>query len=1178
MSLPKINKTNAPTFQTIIYSGTMKYKLIASIVKLFVFCVFFLAFGEIKAQVSGTVFKDFNANGTKENTASYNEVGLSGVVVKATNPAGAALPVTYTGGGTATNATGKYAVTGGTLGQIRLEFVMPDNFMFASLGATGGTTIMFPSAATQDLAVNYPQDYVSTNNPPVTVPCYVNGDNTVSGSSAATSDAIVLFNYNTTGKKVIASTGQVGAVWGTAYHRQSDKLFYAALGKRHSNWGPLGSSGIYVTSSAKTATTTANTGNFVNLKAINSAFDAGSPVRNFAPGGGDKTQGNYDQNMILGAGTTGLGDLEVSDDGQYLYTVNLNDRKVWRIEVGETGTAPTSASQIVAYAALPTPCTNSTFRPFALKIYKGDIYVGGVCDGVTDLTSATSAVNRANLKATIYKTSVSATPSSATWTQVFEMPLTFKRAANLNLAGGATATTPYKDPNGTVNTLTIDSWHPWARTFADLQLNYTVFYPQPMLTDIEFDVDGSMILGYSDREGHQTGNNNLGLPPDASTVYYGTANGDIIRVDNSTGTFTLENNGKAGSITTAGAGNGQGPGGGEFYFQDRFDLFQSATPLYVNCTDCNHDETSNGGLALLPGSGEVLNTVFDARDSWDSGGVRWYSNTDGTAQAGILLYAATDVSLFGKATGIGDAEILLAPAPIEIGNRVWDDTDNDGVQDAGEAPISGVTVTLYAANGTTVVSTATTDANGNYYFSSGTGTNTASAKYGLNLAFNTNYVLGFPTTVSSKNITSLNSGANDLVDSDANVSTGKISFTTGSSGENNHSFDVGYALTACTNPTATASATQPTCTGTNAPDNGKITIAGFTSGQRYQYTSGTSFTGTATPTTITAIPAGGVITSTLANTSGSYTVRIYDATDNTCFVDRTVTITAVVCCTVPVVGTPVVTKATCNAAGTAANNDAKISISGISNATVYAYTTDGTTPAFAGATAVSGGAINLTGLANPAAATTYKFRIFNGSATCYTDVTATLSPKVCNPSCTPPDAGADIAMCLPKTTADLTDAAAGTQWVAVAGNPSAATINATTGVITGMTAIGTYLFRLQTTADATCYGEMQIVVSAGDAAIALCNDGSTSYKLTAPANLTNVIWYNMAGQQVGTGNTLNVTSATNGLADGSEAFYYEGKDGTTATGCDVTLCCPVKFITQACCPTPNCGTVSVIKN
>ncbi|MBW8873571.1 MAG: carboxypeptidase regulatory-like domain-containing protein [Acidobacteria bacterium] len=51
-----------------------------------------------------------------------------------------------------------------------------------------------------------------------------------------------------------------------------------------------------------------------------------------------------------------------------------------------------------------------------------------------------------------------------------------------------------------------------------------------------------------------------------------------------------------------------------------------------------------------------------------------------------------------------------------IGDRVWKDTDGDGVQDSGEPGISGVTVHLLNSSNT-VVATTTTDSNGNYTFS-----------------------------------------------------------------------------------------------------------------------------------------------------------------------------------------------------------------------------------------------------------------------------------------------------------------------------------------------------------------------------------------------------------------------------------------------------------------------------
>ncbi|MEZ4906447.1 MAG: SdrD B-like domain-containing protein [Saprospiraceae bacterium] len=854
------------------------------------------------SQVSGTVFRDFNGNGVQNNTTDFNEVGLAGVVVNATNASGNALTVSYTGGGSSTNSTGNYSVTGGTLGQIRLEFVLPDNSYFATSGNGGGTTIMFPTTATQNLAVNYPAEY-SDSDPRLVTPTYVNGDNQVSGSTSATASAIYSYNFDASGQTNIGNQGQTGAVWGTAYHKKSDKLFYAAFGKRHVNWGPLGPNGLYVTTSAKSASGTGNTTSFVDLHSVNSAFDAGSPVRDFDPGNGDKTQGNYDENMILGAGTTGMGDLDVSDDGQYLYTVNLNDRKVWRIEVGPNGTAPTSASQIVAYTALPNPCTNSTFRPFAIKYYKGDIYVGGVCDGVVDLTDTNSSINRNNLSATVYKTSASSTPSSATWTEVFTMPLTFDRQANLNAGEGLTASSPdYIDPNGSNSSLSCDSWHPWARSFNDFNDQYSsyydkhaLYYPQPMLTDIEMDIDGSMILGFCDRMGHQAGNFNLGLGAYSGNVYYTTATGDILRVYNNNGIYQLESNGTARRSYYWSAGNGDGPGGGEFYFEDRFDLNKGTYPMYADYDLANHDETSCGGLTLLAGSDQVLTTVFDPRDSYDSGGTRWYSNSDGTAQNSIKLYVSSDVSLFGKANGVGDVELLVSPAPLEIGNRVWNDTNSNGLQDAGEAGISGVVVQLYDATGTTLIASATTDANGNYIFSSDPdGTSTSAFKYNLSqLQPNTSYKIVVPTISGTLNLTTANAGTKDNIDSDAS-SSGQVTVLASDipySGANNHTFDIGYSPVSCS--LTDAGKTNEACNDNGTPSDPSDDYITFSLNP----------TGTGLGTDYTVSVSGGATLSQTSGTYGnatnfqlqngsadgtSYTITITDNATGTCTITTTV--------------------------------------------------------------------------------------------------------------------------------------------------------------------------------------------------------------------------------------------------------------------------------------------------
>lgn len=788
----------------------------------FLYVLFFVLaqFGIIvitNAQVSGTVYRDFNANGAKNNTASYNEPGAAGITIKAYDNAGTLLGTTTSG------INGAFSFSAGIIPaatKVRLEFSGWQSADFtAPFGANNKTSVQFVTApsTTADFGINYPGDYIDNLNARIILPTYANGNSQVDNNNwfaAKNGDGSYAFNYDgIAAANVIADMGQIGSVWATAYSRKADKVFYAAFVKRHVSMGPLGMNGIYVTNNAKSTTNKSNTTSFVNLNAVNPAFDAGDiPGRSFSPGDFNKTQPNNDPLAFTEVGKKGIGGMAISDDGRYLYLINLNDRKLWRVDIGINGTAPTLATQIVSYNAFPVTEGNSSFRPFAVKFYRGAIYVGGVLDGVKP---DNSSVDRAELKMVVLKVDATVTPGAETFTTVLDAPLTYNRKANMNTGFSVNHNTNYVDPNGTIPAATTShgSWHPWARTFAEITVvgnNGTAIYPQPMLSSIEFNpADGSMILGLMDRTGHQTGNQNRGTT--GTSLFTGNAAGDILKASNN-GTytsFTLENNGSDGTNTSAGAGNGEGPGGGEFYFTDRFSAGlggalgignTSSGKLYID-----HEETSTGSILNFPGK-ELISTAFDPITTWYTGGVRYYNNSNGVALNGKVLYEGNDVSVFGKANGLGDLEIITAPAPIEIGNRVWFDADGDGIQDAEEIGIAGVTVSLVQGN--TVIATATTDADGNYIFSSDpNGVNTASAVYniaqiqpGAALIIRIVNATGtsVQTPLSTYELTVINNGGldvdADLRDSDA-VLTGndaEISITTGVAGENNHTYDFGF--------------------------------------------------------------------------------------------------------------------------------------------------------------------------------------------------------------------------------------------------------------------------------------------------------------------------------------------------------------------------------------------------
>ncbi len=113
--------------------------------------------------------------------------------------------------------------------------------------------------------------------------------------------------------------------------------------------------------------------------------------------------------------------------------------------------------------------------------------------------------------------------------------------------------------------------------------------------------------------------------------------------------------------------------------------------------------------------------------------------------------------------------------PASLGNRVWFDSDVDGIQDSGESGVNGVTVSLYRLDGT-LVATQTTDSNGEYLF-----TNLAPGEY---------YVV-FSNLPANHSFTRLDQGSDDTADSDANPIDGRTGIVRLNSGDNNLTVDAG---------------------------------------------------------------------------------------------------------------------------------------------------------------------------------------------------------------------------------------------------------------------------------------------------------------------------------------------------------------------------------------------------
>ncbi|WP_338872656.1 SdrD B-like domain-containing protein [Spirosoma sp. SC4-14] len=829
------------------------------------------------AQISGTVYRDFNEDGVRSYSTAAplaGEIGVGGVTVNLYSSTG--LVATTTTSSATGTAAGTYSFTGVTSGTIyRLEFVnLPTGTYDGPKGTNSATSIQFVTAptTTANFGINDPADYCQAS-PTFILPCYVNGNSTGTGTSS-TAGVLVTLPYsatssgtsNTTQESAAGLNNQIGTVYGVAYQRATKFIYTSAFVKRHSGLGPSGAGAIYI---SKPSGTTFTHAAFTTLPTAVSAVSApsigGTTVVGTNSGRGlpnALTALNHDETSFDQVGKAGLGDLEISDDGTELYVVNLGDRSLYKIPIiNPTSANPTAGTPTSYTLPAVSQTSGSVFRPFALKYYRDKVYIGGVTTneavsttlsygtGSTGGSTAMRARDTTGMKAVVFEFN----PSTGNFTTVLTFPLTYQKGASDNDQTGVSR---------------ADRWYPWTNVQAGTGLIPNRYarndlanasYPQPILADIEFDpVDGAMILAIRDRFGDQYGNNNYGTSTsDNSTLYRAISPGDILRAGKCTtgvNQWTIENNARiCNGVPTAGANTSQGPGGGEYYYGDAIALPNTSNPYHL--------EMAGGGLALFPGKGEVASVVMDPTNSVDAGGIRRFKNSDGSGSpaTSVQVYVSSDVATYGKANGLGDLELACDLPAVQIGNRVWRDNNNNGIQDPGELGLAGVQVVLTGPGGTTVA-TATTDTNGEYYFSTATGTTTSSSVYNLTLTSGGSYTLSFPTSVSAFNISTLPNSATgtnaDAIDSDASAA-GIITLTLGASGENNFTFDAGYACA----PLALSLTSATICAGQTVS---LTATSGFSS---YTFSSGLTQIGASNVASGTAT---GTYTVTAVNSAGCY--------------------------------------------------------------------------------------------------------------------------------------------------------------------------------------------------------------------------------------------------------------------------------------------------------------------
>jgi hypothetical protein len=766
--------------------------------------------------VQGTVFRDFNANGTLDSgnravAGVANDQGVAGVTVTAYSAAGTAA------GTATTSASGEYTIsvdTGSAGSELRVEFTgLPAEYEAGAVAAAGsdnGTTEQFVEvgATGVDLAVNAPEDFSTDDAPVATVIQYAGKPSGSAGSQPAVVAQPYSANFPVSHggnsddptpfpeRVTLATFAEVGAVWGSAFQTSTNDMLVSATYKRQSGLGSLGLGGIYritdaVDGGAPSASGTAAP--WLDVTTI--GIDVGTALSNDARGLGDARTPAYDADAFAKVGKVGIGGIALSADGGTLYLVNLFDKKLYRIALPADGSLPTAAD----VSSFDLDLTAGE-RPWAVQLYRDGVYVGYVDSGETagDTANPGRSAAQAGLNAHVLRADAGALGS---WTEVLTADLAYAKGDvyNNTLADAA--------HNGQSH-----QWNTWADTWSwtvngggsvAQQSGGWHIYPSPVLSSLYFDEDGYLTLGLADRTSMQGGNRNWAADPAKGTASFETgASGDILLASpDGDGSFTLERNGVASSRTTTAGSTNEGPGTREFY-----------NDALNQGTGSTHKEVTLGALAGLRGSGSVVATEYDPLSGIRLAGLGWLSIDTGTGLAG---YEQTEdgggsagvSGTFQKGGGLGSIQLLTALAPIEIGNRVWFDADQDGIQDADEPALPGVTVNLLDSSGT-VVATRTTDSEGNYYFSS----DASSDFYDADLTTDTSYTVQFVTPAtgnapldadqfgtvpwSAISLTSSETKSTSSSGSNPDPVTGEYDYTTGGPGENDHTIDAGYVANA----------------------------------------------------------------------------------------------------------------------------------------------------------------------------------------------------------------------------------------------------------------------------------------------------------------------------------------------------------------------------------------------
>jgi hypothetical protein len=728
----------------------MKYSLIKHIL----FCLLLALNGKVvKAQISGNIYLDVNINGRKE-INSQKEKGIAGVIISAYNAQNQEI------GNTLSSEDGTYSLSIPKNQRVKLILSNYDKEY-----APTSSLVKFVESPAQNIDFGVMKRSLFIGEKPSFISSiFVNGQ---PQKELAEYDTPILVKFKpdaqydsqefkkskTRDFEVLAKASELGSIWGLAYNTVSKTVFSAAFLKRHAGLGELGLDGIY-----QTDPITKKTQPFLRL------YDIGIDV-GINPHKGLESKLNsasIDSESYSNIGKLGIGGIDWSDDGETLYLMNLKDKTLYALSFKFENDQIVRDAQgfgIVENTTkfiLPTESIKGgTIRPFAVKCINNDVYVGSISDGE-------ASRNIKDLKAIIYKL-----PENKTdFVKVLEVPLDYPRGKALKGSS-------------------VSKWNTWnddlKKAVSIAQNTGAIMNPQPIVADLEMDNDGNMIIALMDRFGHQVG---TGQPaPDGTGSYIGVASGDILKAyRKKKDFFLLESNGTIGKQgESEGKNNEQGPGNGEFYFQETFEAEGRVI----------HEENGSGAIAYNPETDEILYAVHEPiNEEFNNSGVKWFDNQTGKSKKGLPFFKDSEKGTFSKVNAIGDIEMVKESLPIIASNRVWMDCNENGIQEIDELPLENIEVELWSGN--EKITNVKTNADGHFIFD--------------RLAPNTDYsakikLLRQSDDKDSKalSLTKTNIGDTDI-DNDATESNGFAVINFKTEGAGNHIFNKDFGFSCLEKP------------------------------------------------------------------------------------------------------------------------------------------------------------------------------------------------------------------------------------------------------------------------------------------------------------------------------------------------------------------------------------------